>query len=199
MNPHFLYNALNTIQAFIYTNDKENAGKYLLKFSKLTRQVLEMSEKETVTLNEEIDTIKLYLELEKARFDEDFEYNIKIECFEKLDNIKVPPMLIQPYIENAIKHGLLHKSGKKELQISFVENDKLLNVLIEDNGIGRTRSAQINKSKNEEHKSFSSDANLRRLDLLNHGRERKLKINVIDKYNDDGVACGTIVQITIPI
>jgi hypothetical protein len=199
MNPHFFYNALNTIQAFIYTNDKENAGKYLLKFSQLTRQVLEMSEKETVGLDEEIQTIKLYLDIEKARFDEDFNYSIDCSELQSLDSIKVPPMLIQPYIENALKHGLLHKNGQKILQISFTENKDYLIVSIDDNGIGRKRSTELNKKRENGHKSFAGEANKRRLEVLNHGRERKLLIKYIDKQDEYGQAIGTEVILSIPM
>jgi hypothetical protein len=199
MNPHFFYNALNTIQAFIYTNDKENAGKYLLKFSQLTRQVLEMSEKDYVNLEEEIQTIHLYLELEKARFDEDFEYHIDDSSISSKESLKVPPMLIQPYIENAIKHGLLHKTGQKILSILFEEVEGYLNVTIEDNGIGRKRSSELNQKRNAEHKSFAGEANNRRLEVLNYGRTQKLVLIFIDKHDEFGKPTGTKVVLRIPL
>jgi sensor histidine kinase YesM/ligand-binding sensor domain-containing protein len=199
MNPHFFYNALNTIQAFIYTNDKENAGKYLLKFSKLTRQVLEMSEKDLVGLDEEIQTIKLYLELEQARFEDDFEYQILVQGIQNPEAIKVPPMLIQPYIENAIKHGLLHKTGQKKLDIEFNIENHLLIVCINDNGIGRSRSMELNRKRNNEHKSFAGEANTKRLELLNYGRTNKLVLEYIDKFDEFGQVNGTQVIIRIPI
>lgn len=199
MNPHFLYNALNTIQAYIYANDKENAGKFLIKFSKLTRKVLEMSEQESVPLDEEIDTITLYLELEKARFDEDFNFTIDASMVIQPEMIKVPPMLIQPYLENAIKHGLLHKSGQKLLTITFVQWDKFLEVTIDDNGIGRKKSIELNHIRAKNHKSFASDANAKRLEVLNYGKTDKLSVEYTDKHDEHNNPIGTRVVLRIPI
>ncbi len=199
MNPHFLYNALNTIQAYIYTNDKENAGKYLLKFSKLTRRVLEMSEKEAIDLNEEIETIKLYLELEHARFSDDFNYQIDLSNVQHIEKIKVPPMLIQPYIENAIKHGLLHKNGQKELRIFFIEENDYLVVKIDDNGIGRKRSTELNQNRNKQHQSFASEANSKRLEVLNYGKINKVSVEIEDKMDNYNMPTGTLVTLHIPI
>jgi len=114
MNPHFFYNALNTIQAYIFTNDKKNASSYLAKFSKLTRMILEMSEKETISIQNEIEALKLYLELEKMRFEEDFNFVIEVQNSVDIDMIKIPSMLVQPYTENAVKHGLMHAKGEKQ-------------------------------------------------------------------------------------
>ncbi|MCX6350714.1 MAG: histidine kinase, partial [Bacteroidetes bacterium] len=119
MNPHFFYNALNTIQSFIFSNEKENASAYLNKFSKLTRVILEMSEKESVTLAEEVNAITLYLEIEKARFNDDLNYTITVDNKLESEVMRIPSMIIQPYIENAIKHGLMHKKGEKKLEIKF--------------------------------------------------------------------------------
>ncbi len=199
MNPHFLYNALNTIQAYIYVNDKENAGKYLIKFSKLTRKVLEMSEMESVALNEELETIQLYLDLEKARFSDDFRMIVETSGLENLEDIKVPPMLIQSYIENAVKHGLLHKQGEKMLKITFQQLHDVLKVVIDDNGVGRQRSAELNKIKTKNHKSFASEANAKRLEVLNHGRNKKFTVVYFDKIDALGHAAGTTVEINIPL
>lgn len=125
MNPHFFYNALNTIQAFIFTNDKAKANTYLAKFSKLTRLILEQAEKETITLAEEINTLQLYLELEKIRFNNNFEYRINADSIDNKELIEIPPMLIQPYIENAIKYGLLHKKSDRLVKIDFVIDENL--------------------------------------------------------------------------
>jgi Histidine kinase/Two component regulator propeller len=197
MNPHFFYNALNTIQAFIYDDDKRNASTYLSKFSKLTRTILEMSEKETVTLLEEIEALKLYLDIEKARFTNDFEYTVKINPELDLEFIKIPSMLIQPYVENAVKHGLLHKKELKKLDITFKRIDSDLIINIEDNGIGRQKSEELNKIKNSGHQSFATEANLKRLNLLNNNA--KLGIEFIDKRDRHDNATGTIVVIKIPI
>lgn len=199
MNPHFFYNALNTIQAYIFTNDSENAGKYLSKFSKLTRKILEMSEEDTIQLSEEIDTLRLYLEIEQVRFDGDFEYAFELDADLDLDMIQIPPMLLQPYIENAIKHGLLHKPGEKKLKIRFHKSEQYLSVTIDDNGIGRKRSAELNAQKDQDHKSFASEANAKRLQLLNQKRDKKVVLEFIDKTDETGNASGTTVMINIPL
>lgn len=197
MNPHFFYNALNTIQAYIFTNDKIKANSYLAKFSKLTRLVLEHSERESISLSEEIETLQLYLELEKMRFKDNFYYQIQTEKVNNQDSIELPPMIIQPYIENAIKHGLLHKEEDRNLDIIFEENGKELSVIIEDNGIGRKRSQELNQIKNEKHKSFSTQANEKRLEILNRTTPKKLGVAIIDKYEGD-LPTGTKVILTIP-
>jgi hypothetical protein len=149
MNPHFFYNALNTIQAYIFMNDKAKASSYLAKFSRLTRIILQMSEAETVSLTEETETMKLYLELEKMRFDSGFDYDIQYVGIENRESIEIPSMIIQPYVENAIKHGLLHKVGDKRLMVVFEQVGRQLLVTIDDNGIGRKRSGELNKIKAE--------------------------------------------------
>jgi len=199
MNPHFFYNALNTIQAYIFTNDKTKANTYLAKFSKLTRLILEQSEKESITLGEEVDALTLYLELEKMRFKDDFSYQIHFTNIDSKEDIELPSMIIQPYIENAIKHGLLHKESEKKLYIQFEENQTHLVVVIDDNGIGRKRSAELNKIKNEKYQSFSTQANEKRLEILNKATSKKVGVEIIDKVDANGLACGTKVILTIPI
>jgi Histidine kinase/Two component regulator propeller len=199
MNPHFFYNALNTIQSFIYTNDKQNAGIYLSKFAKLTRTILEMSDQEEVSLQEEITAIRLYLELEQARFENDFEFTIDVKNGADPEHTRLPSLLLQPYIENAVKHGLLHKKGEKKLNIIFERIASNLIITIDDNGIGRQRSEELNTLRKDKPKSFSTQANQKRLDLLNQERNNLLSVQFIDKTNTNEQACGTTVIITIPI
>ena len=199
MNPHFFYNALNTIQSFILANDKKQAVTYLSKFSSLTRNILEMTEKEFVSISEEISTLSLYLDIEKARFDEDFEYEIKTFNLDDLDHIKIPAMLLQPYVENAVKHGLLHKSGLKKVTLSFEKLNNSIQIEIDDNGIGRTKSAELNAIKNKKHNSFATNAMQNRIDLLNKNAIHKISINYIDKLNQSEQSTGTNVVIEIPI
>jgi sensor histidine kinase YesM len=198
MNPHFFYNALNTIQAYIFTNDKTKANSYLAKFSKLTRVILEQSEKETISLGDEIESLTLYLELEKMRFKEAFEYTIEQKTDTHKDSIEFPPMLIQPYVENAIKHGLLHKESDRTLLILFEEIKNHLVITIDDNGIGRKRSEELNKIKNDKYQSFSTQANEKRLEILNHTND-KIAVKIIDKNGANGQSLGTKVILTIPI
>jgi LytS/YehU family sensor histidine kinase len=199
MNPHFLFNALNTIQSYIYQNDKQNASQYLGKFSELTRMILEMSNRETISLSEEIKALKLYLELEQLRFEEKLKYEIVVAQNIDVEMIHIPSMLIQPYIENAIKHGLLHKKDNWILEISFKKNEKILVVIVDDNGIGRKRSQELQKLKLKQHQSFAMSANEKRLDILNKGLEKPIALQIIDKTNENSEAIGTTVILNIPI
>ncbi len=199
MNPHFFYNALNTIQAFIFTNDKLSANNYLAKFSKLTRLVLEMSEKEIVGLNEEIDSIKMYLDLEKMRFGKKIDYQLLVENIPNPEMIELPPMLVQPLVENAVKHGLLHLNGLGFLKITYRKNGDLLIVEVDDNGIGREKSATLKNNLTKKHDSFAIKANQTRLDILNAGRaDNFYTLEIIDKYEREE-PIGTTARLTIPL
>jgi hypothetical protein len=199
MNPHFLFNALNTIQSYIYTNDKENASQYLGRFSELTRMILDMSNRENIPLSDEIKALKLYLSLEKIRFDESLAYDIIIAKNISVELIHIPSMLIQPYVENAIKHGLLHKRGAKKVTITFELRENGIKVVIDDNGIGRERSMQLNALKRKRHDSFATSANEKRLEILNKGLgSNTISLHYTDKYDEHGNAIGTTVAIHIP-
>jgi len=200
MNPHFLFNALNTIQSFIYTNDKKNASEYLVKFSDLTRLILEMSEKESVTLKEEIQALELYVKLESVRFNDKLDYNFIVDANIAKDYIRIAPMIIQPYVENAIKHGLLHKKEDKKLFIYITMSKSMLTITIEDNGVGRVKSNEINMLKNKKHVSFSSNANKKRIEILNQNKEERITgIETIDLYDENKLPIGTRVVIEIPV
>jgi len=199
MNPHFFYNALNTIQSYILSNDKKQAVNYLSKFSNLTRTILEMSEKETISIAEEVKTLGLYLDIEKARFEEDFEYQILVDKKIDAENIKIPTMLLQPYVENVVKHGLLHKQGKKLVTIHFQKIDKHIRISVDDNGIGRQKSAELNAIKNKNHQSFASEATQNRVNLLNQYNQKNISIQFIDKTNLSQQTIGTTVVFEIPI
>lgn len=199
MNPHFFYNALNTIQSFILSNDKKQAVSYLSKFSNLTRTILEMTEKETISIAEEVKTLSLYLDIEKARFEEDFNYNILVDDKIDAENIKIPTMLLQPYVENAVKHGLLHKQGKKKVTIHFQKETEHIKISIDDNGIGRQKSTELNAIKNKNHNSFATEAMQNRVNLLNQYNQKNISIQYIDKTNLSNQSFGTIVIFEIPI
>ncbi|MFN4298973.1 MAG: sensor histidine kinase [Thermaurantimonas sp.] len=199
MNPHFFFNALNTIQAFIYANDKRSATQYLSKFSKLTRLILENSEVEQIDLASELKTIAIYLELEKMRFVNNFEFDICMSDDFDTESIYIPTMLIQPYVENAIKHGLLHKKGEKYLRIFIQKISKnQIAVEITDNGIGLSKSREINSKKYIAHKPFSSLANDKRIDLLNKLKGGNYKIDIEELFDENHISTGTRVRILIP-
>ncbi|MFT3918987.1 histidine kinase [Cloacibacterium sp.] len=199
MNPHFFYNALNTIQAYILSNEKKLAVNYLSKFSLLTRTILEMTEKDDVNISEEIKTITLYLEMENARFDDKLQYNIQCDEILEFENPKIPSMMLQPYIENAIKHGLLHRKGEKKLLISFGKIDNNIVIKIDDNGIGRKKSNELKLIKNKKHLSFATEAMQKRIEILNSNKENKIFLQYIDKENNVRQSTGTTVIITVPI
>jgi sensor histidine kinase YesM len=199
MNPHFFYNALNTLQSYILSNEKKQAIEYLSKFSNLTRTILEATEKDFLTLNEEIKTLELYLEIEKARFEDDFTYEINVDKSVDDDTIKIPTLLLQPYVENAVKHGLLHKQGIKKLVINFEKEENFLKISIDDHGIGRKKSGELNAIKNKNHISFATEAMQNRIELLNQFTNTTSTILFIDKENQQGKSTGTVVVIKIPI
>jgi sensor histidine kinase YesM len=199
MNPHFIFNALNSIQEYIVFNEKELATSYLVKFSRLIRIYLEHSQENEVLLSEEIHALEIYLELEKNRFEDLLHYEIHISDEVDAQRIKIPSLFIQPYVENALKHGLLHKTEDRRLRVDFSLNkeDNILYCKISDNGIGIEASKRINQQKNAKHKSFALSANQRRVDLLNFNRSRKITVETFDLANKE--ATGTEVIITIPI
>jgi ligand-binding sensor domain-containing protein/anti-sigma regulatory factor (Ser/Thr protein kinase) len=199
MNPHFFYNALNTIQSFIFSDDKRNASTYLVKMSRLTRLILEMSEKEAITLDEEVEALKLYLELEQIRFGNDFKYEINVAANIDSEMVKIPSMIVQPYVENAIKHGLLHKQGLKKLVVDFSRVNSTLCATIDDNGVGRERAAEIKQPMKEKHQPFSTDANSKRIALLNRERDKSIGVIYLDKKDDNDTPQGTTVIISIPL
>lgn len=199
MNPHFIFNSLNTIQSFIYLNDKQNATTYLGKFSQLTRTILDMSNKNSVSLQEEIDAILLYLELEKTRFDDEMNFTINVSADLHTTQVHIPSMIIQPYVENAVKHGLLHKKGERWLKCSFEMQENFLRVTIDDNGIGRTRSAELNNIKHKQHQSFATKANEKRLEALNKDHANTVSVQYTDKTAPDGQPQGTTVVLMIAV
>jgi ligand-binding sensor domain-containing protein len=200
MNPHFIFNALNSIQEYIITNDKYSASLYLSDFSKLIRKYLEQSRILEVSLKEEVETLRIYLELEKNRFDNSFEYQIEVDKNVDESKVLIPSLFLQPYIENAIKHGLLHKKGIKKLNVRFVFDKKINKLIceIEDNGIGRVASLEINKNIENYHKSFSTSATNDRIDLLNKDKENKIKSSIFDLYDEKEKSIGTKVILNIP-
>ncbi len=197
MNPHFIFNALNSIQDYIISNKKELASSYLVKFSRLIRMYLVFSQQNEITLQEELNALKLYLELEKIRFEEELHYTIFID--EKLDtkHIKVPSLFIQPYVENALKHGLLHKIKDRNLKVeATIIKENTLQIIVEDNGIGRAQSEK-NKRPNQ-HKPFATQANNERVHLYKNKLKRNIVIDIIDLYNNNKPT-GTKVVITMTI
>lgn len=200
MNPHFIFNALNSIQEYIVMNEKGLASSFLVKFSRLIRIYLEHSRKNEVPLEEELSALNLYLQLEKDRFEDALDYTIDLDPKINIQQTKLPPLLIQPYIENALKHGLLHIKTNRQLRVSFYwkEDPHTLICQIKDNGIGRKASMELNKSRSDHHQSFATEANQKRIKLLNTNRDRKISVVFNDLYSAEGMAMGTEVDLEIP-
>lgn len=200
MNPHFMFNALNSIQEFILLNDKKQANLYMGKFADLMRMTLDMTNQDTVLLEDEIRMLERYLELEALRFENNFSWQIIHLLNAESDHLYLPAMLIQPHIENAVKHGLLHKPGEKKLVVEFaLPHSHLLQVTITDNGIGRKKSSEINAQRTRKHISFATGATQKRLDLLNFNRTQAISLRYNDLYDANGSAIGTQVILSIPV
>lgn len=200
MNPHFMFNALNSIQEFILLNDKKQANMYMGKFADMMRLILDMSNKDTITLDEELRSLDLYLQLEALRFEEQFSYSIDKDKNINDSYIHMPAMIIQPYVENAIKHGLLHKAGDKKLTVHFsLVNEHTLCCTVTDNGIGRKRSGEINEMRQKKYSSFATGATQKRLELLNYRKKEQISVTYLDLLDGSGEASGTTVSINIPV
>ncbi len=199
MNPHFMFNALNGIQEQFMYGNKTVANEQMGNFTDLTRQILTVSGKKKINLSTEIEILTKYLELEKMRFAEGFNYEINLNENIDEDYHQIPPMLIQPFVENSIKHGLLHKQGDKKVSISFDLDEKEENLIciVEDNGVGREKSAEIKSKQIQQHESFSTSATEERLRLLGDNLSGKDLVVYEDLKNDRREVVGTRVVITI--
>ena len=200
MNPHFIFNCLNSINRYIVKSDQTTASLYLTKFAKLIRLILDNSNSKNVLLTNELDALKLYIEMEALRFDKKFTYEINIDNKLATDCIEVPPLIIQPYVENAIWHGLLHKESSGHLSIRLhIADDSLLKCIIEDNGIGRKKAKELKSKTAVTRKSLGMELTENRLNLLNKHAELHASTDIIDLQDDNGNASGTKVILTIPI
>lgn len=192
MNPHFVFNSLNSVKALILQKKTDEAITYLTSFSNLIRKILNNSNDKFIRLQDEIDTVKLYLELESLRFDDAFSFDINIDDRISTDFVEIPALLLQPYIENAIWHGLLpKKEGKKELKISIQEINEAIEIIIEDNGIGRKASQQIKTRSKSKAKSLGMTINNQRIDLLKQLYGNEASIQIIDLIDEMNHASGT--------
>jgi hypothetical protein len=200
MNPHFIFNALNSIQRYILKGDVDQANKYLSKFSRLQREVLNNSSQDFINLQKEIDILELYLQLEQLRFDDRFEYSISVDQQIDPTEIKIPPMILQPFVENAIWHGLMPRTGLKKVGIRFfLHNDETLHCTIDDNGIGRTASAQLknNHDNSTQHQSKGLSLVHRRLNILEQLYQHPYQVKVTDITDSSGTVEGTEVNLSL--
>jgi ligand-binding sensor domain-containing protein len=197
MNPHFIFNSINSIQLFILKNDTESAHKHLSRFSKLMRQVLENSRHEFITLEKELSALELYVELERLRFSYKFNFTISYGEGVEPEHMLISPLIIQPYIENAIWHGLMHLVDiEGELFLRIEIQGEVMKCIIEDNGIGRKKS--LGYKKDTSHKSAGMSLNKERVETINALNKSKLSVEFIDKLNPDGSPGGTRVEVFLP-
>ncbi len=198
MNPHFIFNTLSSIQHYISNNDTDAALKYLSKFAKLMRRIMDNSKQQMISISEEINALELYLELETMRFDKKFIHVIQIDPEIDQTYDRIPSMLIQPYVENAIIHGLLPMQGNGKIQITLQKQNDTILCTIEDNGIGREKSKEFKKNRIQQHKSMGMSITQERLDILNSSLNSNINAEIIDLF-DDGKAAGTKVRLIIPL
>lgn len=195
MNPHFIFNALNSVNSFIAVNDERNANRYLSEFSVLMRSVLENSDEDFIPFTKEVELLELYVKLEHNRFKEKFDYTINIDENINLEDFSIPPMLLQPYIENAIWHGLRYKEEKGVLEIHISKVDaNSISVVIIDDGVGRKRSIEL-KTKNQlKQKSKGMSTIQKRIEILNDMYQDRIDIKVSDAFED---GTGTKVELLL--
>ncbi|MBA2611042.1 MAG: histidine kinase [Bacteroidetes bacterium] len=199
MNPHFIFNSLNSIQHYIFHTKSDEAIKYLSKFARLVRIILNNSDKPTVTVEEDLEALKLYLELEQMRFEEKFDYEVVIDASVDTDYDVMPPMLMQPYVENAILHGLNPSPKKGKLIIHLSAKNNFLICTITDNGIGREKAAEIKRTMPAaKHKSLGMKITEDRLKILNEINNSQLSVTITD-LKEGNESKGTQVQLFIPL
>ncbi len=200
MNPHFIFNSLNAIKLYIIDNEKENAVYYLNKFSKLIRKILATTREKEITLADETETLKLYIDIENIRFSNEIISSISIDENLSINTIKIPSLILQPFIENAIWHGLSSKKGLKKIDITFEkEADRFLKIIITDNGIGRKSSNKINSQKIHKKDSIGIKLTEERLNNFCKDYAHDYSLRFVDLFNDDQEPLGTKVILQIPL
>ena len=199
MNPHFIFNALNSIKHYIINNEQKNAVHYLNKFSKLVRKILESSTLKEVSLQEELETMDLYMNIENIRFSNEIEFHISVDETLNLASIKVPPLVLQPFLENALWHGLSSKKGNKKIMVDVSKNSQNhIQIDIEDNGIGRKASAEIKSNKVTANQSIGIDLTKERLNNFIKSFKNDFSLIFHDLVDENKVAKGTKVVLRIP-
>jgi len=199
MNPHFLFNSLNSIKLYIINNEKKNAVHYLNKFSKLVRKILEASSVKEIALAEELETVELYMNIENIRFNNEIQFEISID--EGIDThlVKIPSLILQPFLENALWHGLSSKSGEKRIDLHVSRtNPRFINISITDNGVGREEAEKLKQSKVLKRKSVGIDITRERLANFSKDYQNSFEVDIVDLYDENGLPSGTQIILHIP-
>lgn len=199
MNPHFIFNCLNSIQHFVLKNDMEQTNRYITQFGSLIRQTLDNSARVNITIADEINYLTSYMELEQMRFSSGFQYSIELDPAVHADYTYIPSMLLQPFVENAIRHGIRYKpEGTGLLSIIIKETPQGIVFAIEDNGIGREAAGRFKSQQHIEYQSKGITLAQNRLEILSAGSQERITTLIIDLKDDTGIASGTKVVITFP-
>lgn len=199
MNPHFLFNSLNSIKYFAISKSKDETAAYLSKFSMLVRAILNNSKSRTISLKDELDALQLYIEIEHLRLDGKFDYQIDIDSGIHIKQAQIPPMILQPYVENAIWHGLMHKDGRGKLLVQVKDMGHQIQCIIEDNGIGRLKASEFRGKQSDHKKSVGMQITSDRIALINRIYHIDTQVHVIDLKDEKGMATGTRVVINVPL
>lgn len=200
MNPHFIFNCLNSIKLYTEQNNTEAASEYLSKFSKLIRSTLDSAHNDSISLAAELDLLKLYLEMEAIRFKEKLQYTITVQDGIDTEFIDIPPLIIQPYVENAIWHGLMQKQQGGSISINVSMHEQMLVITVEDDGIGRVKAAELKSKTAVQHKSFGTKLAAERIALINEKYKTSAQVIIDDLYDSfNAAACGTRITIKLPV
>lgn len=195
MNPHFIFNCLNSIDYYILKSETENASEYLNRFSRLIRLILQNSRSKSVNLRDELDALRLYIEMESLRFDRQFDYEVKVDKDLNLEEVTIPPMILQPYVENAIWHGLMQKKGRRRLELIITRENSHLYCVIQDNGIGREAAMALRSKSAGRRKSMGMQITSDRIGMIS----KDAIVRVEDLRDPEGVPSGTRVELEIPL
>ncbi len=199
MNPHFIFNSLSSIQSFIFESNPVEAGSYLSRFAELIRSILYNSREEYITLENEIKTLKNYFELQQLRYNHKFDFEIDVDPMLDIEEISIPPMLAQPFIENAVEHGIKYIEDNGLITVSFTLMENSIMLIVEDNGIGIKAAKNMKNKKGSEHKSLATIITRERIEILNKGKRKKRYSMQVNETTDvSGKVDGTRVKLIIP-
>jgi sensor histidine kinase YesM len=199
MNPHFIFNSLTSIQNYLFENEPQKTATYLAKFAKLMRQILENSRADFIPLEKEIQTLENYLQLQQMRFGDKLTYQINVSPEINPEDVQIPPMFAQPFIENSLEHGILHRAGEGFILIDFKLENNLLVLEVEDNGVGLSQSKTLRSEIKKEYKSLATQITQERLSLLRQKYQLPLDFVIQELKNQVNEIAGTQVRVKLPV
>jgi sensor histidine kinase YesM len=197
MNPHFIFNIMNSIRQYMQNNNSASAEKYLSSFAKHLRNTLDNSEVQEISLGEEVDALKIYAELEMQGIENGFEFEVQCDKEIDLSETMLPSLLLQPFVENAIKHGIHGMNGEGKINVRLKQINNSIFIIIEDNGIGREEAFKLKLHKEEKHISHGTRMAFDRIEAYNKAYSKKIKATIVDLTESNGKPIGTRVEIQI--